>query len=257
MDPNHPNKGEFPRGKTRTAGGAWLANAMSYDDPSQPAPGANTKSKIGPVEDYLGDRNDPASKHYERLKPFRGEGSDKGGAHAFISPKMHGAIMGEWNSWGRDANFVAPRSTADKLVKDAREPGGRGIRHLEDKLGVPENQWVNQSNDQQEMQRYTVRGAALDKLNLRVPSGSENQAYGPSWDKEAGKYKPGEWVPGGTTLGGTPEAVLDGVKGPKEKVAGEGGPDEQRFLEVETASLAGKHASKTPQEERPGSGSHA
>ena len=89
--------------------------------------------------------------------------------------------------------------------------GGRGLFHLEEKLGIPKSSWVNQCKSAD----YGIwRFKILDPkaLNLRIPSGSEYGAYG-SWVDRGGVAHRGEWRPGGQTLGGANEAVIDQVGG--------------------------------------------
>ena len=69
--------------------------------------------------------------------------------------------------------------------------------------------WVNQCKSAE----YGIwRFKILDPkaLNLRIPSGSEYGAYG-SWVDRGGVAHRGEWRPGGQTLGGANEAVIDQV----------------------------------------------
>ena len=178
--------------KTTTAGGAFLASQV------------NSKEKIGSSAAYISpeERDDHLG---EFLK----------GAHAFVSNDAYLKIRGEhlteknFNAWGSDSNFVAPLSDADKLVAEAAAEGGRGLFLLEERLGIPKNSWVNQCKSSgYGIWRFKI--LKPEALNIRIPSGGEYGAYG-SWVDRGGEAHRGEWRPGGQTLGGAREAVIDKI----------------------------------------------
>ena len=178
--------------KTTTAGGAFIASQV------------NSKEKIGSSAAYI----TPEQREGHLAEFLRG-------SHAFVSNDVYLKIRGEhlteanFNMWGAGTNFVAPLADADKLVQEASAEGGRGLFHLEEKLGIPKSSWVNQCKSAE----YGIwRFKILDPkaLNLRIPSGSEYGAYG-SWVDRGGVAHRGEWRPGGQTLGGANEAVIDQV----------------------------------------------
>jgi hypothetical protein len=178
--------------KTTTAGGAFLASQV------------NSKEKIGSSAAYISpeERDDHLG---EFLK----------GAHAFVSNDAYLKIRGEhlteknFNAWGSDSNFVAPLSDADKLVEEAAAEGGRGLFLLEERLGIPKNSWVNQCKSSgYGIWRFKI--LKPEALNIRIPSGGEYGAYG-SWVDREGAAHRGEWRPGGQTLGGAREAVIDKI----------------------------------------------
>jgi hypothetical protein len=192
--------------KTTTAGGAFLASQV------------NSKEKIGSAAAYT----TPEQREGHLGEFFKG-------AHAFVSNDAYLKIRGEhateanFNAMGAGSNFVAPLSDANHLVEEAAAPGGRGLFHLEEKLGIPKSSWVNQCKSA----NYGIWRFKILKpqaLNLRIPSGSEYGAYG-SWVDRGGAAHRGEWRPGGKTLGGAKEAVIDqigsGTYGESGEKAGE------------------------------------
>jgi hypothetical protein len=178
--------------KTTTAGGAFMASQV------------NSKEKIGSSAAYI----TPEEREGHLGDFLRG-------AHAFVSNDAYMKIRGEhlteanFNAWGAGSNFVAPLADADKLVDEAAAEGGRGLFHLEEKLGIPKQSWVNQCKSADYgIWRFKILKPAA--LNLRIPSGGEYGAYGSSVDKGGVAHR-GEWRPGGQTLGGAKEAVIDQV----------------------------------------------
>lgn len=190
-----PAASDSDKEKTTSAGGAWLASQVG------------SKEKIGSADAYMGSRSDPTSAHSEHLKQFAS------GAHAFITPAIHRNIHnlpGAWanfGGWGSDANFVAPLSSADALVKEAAGEKGRGIWELEERLGIPKGQWVKACAPDYNVYRYIIHDTA--KFNLRIPNGNERGAYASEWWN--GKYQRGQWQPKGYTEGGAVEAVIDKI----------------------------------------------
>jgi hypothetical protein len=177
--------------KTTTAGGAYIASQV------------NSKEKIGSAAAYT----TPEERQGHLGEFLRG-------AHAFVPNEAYLKIRGKhvtepnFNAWGAGSNFVAPLADADKLVAEASAEGGRGLFHLEEALGIPKLSWVKQC----EKVNYGIWRFKIVKpeaLNLRIPSGSEYGAYG-SWVDKGGAHR-GEWRPGGRTLGGAKEAVIDQV----------------------------------------------
>jgi hypothetical protein len=178
--------------KTTTAGGAFIASQV------------NSKEKIGSSAAYI----TPEEREGHLGEFFRG-------AHAFVSNDAYSKIRGQhlteknFNAWGAGSNFVAPLADADKLVEEASAEGGRGLFHLEEKLGIPKLSWVNQCKSADySIWRFKILKPAA--LNIRIPSGGESGAYG-SWVDSGGAAHRGEWRPGGKTLGGAKEAVIDQV----------------------------------------------
>src|SRR3954447_8317472 len=177
--------------KTTTAGGAYLASQVGLKD------------KIGSSDAYV--TPDEREGHL---------GEFLEGAHAFVSNEAYLKIQGlhveekNFNTWGNGSNFVAPLVAADKLVAEAAEDGGRGLFLLEERLGIPKMSWVNQCKSS-EYGIWRFKILKPEVLNLRIPSGGESGAYGTWVDK--GEAHRGEWRPGGKTLGGAKEAVIDQV----------------------------------------------
>lgn len=212
--PSHLDSDHTPfseENTTQSPGSAWMANQMGR------------KEIIGSSVTYLGP-DAPGTMHHAHLQRFLS------GAHAFITPALHYKIYGEWNlvpekdrswaadrfkGWGvirddgtTDFNFVAPLDDADAMVQSACTPDGGGLFQLEQTLGIPCGDWVNQctlpaSESHKHggamfgIYRYTVVAPRDNRrFNLRVPSGAEMGAYGSWWDK-SGKFTYGEWQPGG------------------------------------------------------------
>jgi hypothetical protein len=189
----HSSAGESGASKkTVSAGGAWLANHVG------------NKEKIGSVDEYMGRKDDPTSKHSKHLEQFLD------GAHAFITPWVHTQIFNlnedgsGWGGWGQDFNFVAPLGVADALVEKAAAPGAGGIWDLESELGIPPGQWVKGCAPTYSIYRYKVHDPK--KLRIVIPSGNETNAYGSWWKKD--DYQAGQWEPKGHTEGGAAEAVV-------------------------------------------------
>jgi hypothetical protein len=192
--------------KTTTAGGAYIASQV------------NSKEKIGDSKAYTS-QNEREGHLGEFLK----------GAHAFVSNEAYLKIRGEhltennFNAWGAGSNFVAPLSDADSLVEKASGESGKGLFDLEESLGITPMMWVNQCRST-DFGIWRFKILRPDALNLRIPSGNETNAYG-SWVDRQGAAHRGEWRPGGRTLGGAKEAVIDqvgaGKFGEKGEKAGE------------------------------------
>jgi len=188
--------------KTTTAGGAFIASQV------------NSKEKIGSAAAYT----TPEERDGHLGEFFRG-------AHAFVSNDAYLKIRGEhltepnFNAWGAGSNFVAPLTDADKLVEEASAPGGRGLFHLEDKLGIPKMSWVNQCKSA-DYGIWRFKILKPEALNMRIPSGGEYGAYG-SWVDKGGVAHRGEWRPSGKTLGGAKEAVIDQIGAGKFGESGE------------------------------------
>ena len=192
--------------KTTSAGGAFIASQV------------NSKEKIGSAAAYT-----TPEEREGHLREFLL------GAHAFVSNDAYLKIRGEhltesnFNAWGAGSNFVAPLSDANVLVAEAAAEGGRGLFHLEERLGIPRMSWVNQCKSA-DYGIWRFKILKPEALNLRIPSGGEYGAYG-SWVDRGGAAHRGEWRPGGKTLGGAKEAVIDqigvGKFGDKGEAAGE------------------------------------
>ena len=195
--------------KTTSAGGAFLASQV------------NSKEKIGSAAAYT----TPEQREGHLGEFFKG-------AHAFVSNEAYLKIRGEhateanFNAMGAGSNFVAPLSDADHLVEEASAPGGRGLFHLEEKLGIPKSSWVNQCKTAN-YGIWRIKILKPQALNLRIPSGSEYGAYG-SWVDRSGTAHRGEWRPGGKTLGGAKEAVIDQIGAGKYGDSGEKGGEATR-----------------------------
>jgi hypothetical protein len=188
--------------KTTTAGGAYIASQVGL------------KEKIGSAAAYI----TPEEREGHLGDFIRG-------AHAFVSNDAYLKIRGEhmteanFNAWGAGSNFVAPLADADKLVDQASADGGRGLFELEEKLGIPKLFWVKQCKSA-DYGIWRFKVLKPEALNLRIPSGSEYGAYA-SWVDKAGAAHRGEWRPGGRTLGGAKEAVIDQIGVGKYGEAGE------------------------------------
>lgn len=178
--------------KTTTAGGAFIASQVG------------SKEKIGSSAAYTtpDDRKGHLAEFLE-------------GAHAFVSNEAYLKIRGEhlteanFNAWGAGSNFVAPLADANKLAAEAAAEGGRGLFHLEEALGIPTMQWVQQCKSAgYGIWRFKI--LKPEALNLRIPSGNEYGAFG-SWVDKGGSAHRGEWRPNGKTLGGAKEAVIDQI----------------------------------------------
>lgn len=187
---------------TTSAGGAYIASQV------------NSKEKIGSASAYT-----TPEEREGHLGDFMK------GAHAFVSNEAYLKIRGEhlteknFNAWGSASNFVAPLSDADELIEEAAADGGRGLFHLEEALGIPKMSWVNQCRSS-DYGIWRLKILKPEALNLRIPSGGEYGAYG-SWVDKGGEAHRGEWRPGGRTLGGAKEAVIDQVGSGKFGESGE------------------------------------
>jgi hypothetical protein len=196
------------KGMVNSAGGAYLANQMNLKK-------SEDRKNIGPTEAYMGKKENENSTQSQHLNKFAQ------GGHAFISHWAHRKVLGmdaDWNfeGWGQDANFVGTPSAAQNMVNEASKPGGFGLYHLEKKLGVADGNWVEVCKPiGYGIWRYHLKNP--EALHIRMASGAENNAYSPYYEKEdkGGKFKEGEWVPKGKTLGGADEAVVDSL--PRDK----------------------------------------
>lgn len=115
-------------------------------------------------------------------------------AHAFISNYSFGKILHEWKNWGSGTNFVSSLADGERLLKNAIRSDG--ISSLESALGVKPGYWSD-SGKTNEIYRFIVRDPG--KFQIRLPTGVEGQAY------------QNEWLFGGRTLGGTPEAIINAM----------------------------------------------
>ena len=115
-------------------------------------------------------------------------------AHAFISNKNFGKILHEWKNWGSGSNFVSSLADGERLLKNAIR--SNGISSLEGALGVTPGYWSD-NGQTNEIYRFIVKDPG--KFQIRLPTGVEGQAY------------TNEWLFGGRTLGGTPEAIINAM----------------------------------------------
>lgn len=198
---DEPGVMQFAKGMWGKVQGGLKDIPALMDDASQ----EKTKTKQGTTWARRMDKTDRISdptaymstpEIAEHLKEF------KEGAHAFIKPEFHEKINKEWKDggfggWGRDANFVAPLSEANRLVAEAHKKAG--LLTVEQRLGIPSGKdwsWAHpQKNPDNKLFRYILRKP--DAFGLRMATGRESGAY-----KE-------EWEAGGKTLGGGSEAVID------------------------------------------------
>ncbi len=155
--------------RTSSPGAAWLANQMGRKD------------IIGLAETYADSF---------QMAAFFSEFSE--GAHAFITPNMHEMMSTydkQWEyikGWGKDFNFVAPLPVAEQLLHDASLPNiGGGLWELEEGFGIPSGFWVDACKSHNYcIYRYIIPNP--EKLGLKMPSGSESQAYGSQWKTPVG-----------------------------------------------------------------------
>jgi hypothetical protein len=115
-------------------------------------------------------------------------------AHAFISNWAFGNILHEWKKWGDGTNFVSSLADGERLLKNAVRSDG--ISSLETALGVTPGKWSDNGKTN-EIYRFIVKDPK--KFEIRLPTGIEGQAY------------QNEWLFGGRTLGGTPEAIINAM----------------------------------------------
>jgi hypothetical protein len=91
----------------------------------------------------------------------------------------------EFGTVGPDGGFVLPRSEFDKVLSESKGD----LRVVEKKLGL-DNGYLGENDT------IAVYIRPEDMKNIRIPSGNEGGANS-------------QWVPGGYTNGGVPEAVMD------------------------------------------------
>lgn len=91
----------------------------------------------------------------------------------------------EYGTVGPDGGFVLPRSEFDKVLSESKGD----LRIVERKLGL-DNGYLGESDT------IAVYIRPEDMKNIRIPTGNEAGANS-------------QWVPGGYTNGGVPEAVMD------------------------------------------------
>jgi hypothetical protein len=115
-------------------------------------------------------------------------------AHAFISNWAFGNILNSWKKWGDGTNFVSSLADGERLLKNAIRSDG--ISSLEGALGVTPGKWSDNGKTN-EIYRFIVKDPG--KFQIRLPTGVEGQAY------------QNEWLFGGRTLGGTPEAIINAM----------------------------------------------
>jgi hypothetical protein len=115
-------------------------------------------------------------------------------AHAFISNWAFGNILHEWKNWGDGTNFVSSLADGERLFKNAVHSDG--ISSLETALGIKPGNWSDKGKTN-EIYRFIVRDPK--KFQIRLPTGVEGQAY------------QNEWLFGGRTLGGAPEAIINAM----------------------------------------------
>jgi len=115
-------------------------------------------------------------------------------AHAFISNWAFGNILNSWKNWGDGTNFVSSLADGERLFKNAVHSDG--ISSLETALGIKPGNWSDKGKTN-EIYRFIVRDPK--KFQIRLPTGVEGQAY------------QNEWLFGGRTLGGAPEAIINAM----------------------------------------------
>lgn len=135
------------------------------------------------------------------------------GAHAFIDADTSAKIKGDiqtphFKGWGIDYNFVAPLGEAEKLHSQASKENG--IINLEHGCGINNYNWSRSDwNPKKEMVRWTIPKPQSFKLE------NNDTFLSMATGKETGALV-NEWVAGGFTLGGMPEAVIKAI--PREQL---------------------------------------
>ncbi len=159
-----------------TPGSAGAANAT----------GALTRSQIEEILNIpSGSRPDPASYMSQAaiddlLEKFNGGAS-------YITPTSALDTFGR-NLVGRPGGqFVMPSTVLDKLLQSS----GGDVSVIEQALGIPPGAWQGVS-----LSRIDIPNPS--SVGIRIPSGNEPGANG-------------QWVPGGYTSGGVPEAVTNQI----------------------------------------------
>ena len=96
----------------------------------------------------------------------------------------------------QDGLFVLPKNEMDKML--ART--GDNIAKIEKELGIPAGNWMrNTIEDSKPQSVIRIDINANQISNLRIPNGNEIGANS-------------MWIPGGYTINGVSEAVIDAIK---------------------------------------------
>ena len=102
------------------------------------------------------------------------------------------------NTYGQigrdDGLFIMPKIEMDKLLQRT----GKNISQIENELGIPEGSWSSKLHQGDKLIRVDIKINTHSKL--RIPSGNEIGA-----DELL-------WIPGGKTLGGFSEAIIEPIK---------------------------------------------
>lgn len=102
------------------------------------------------------------------------------------------------NTYGQigrnDGLFIMPKIEMDKLLQRT----GKNISQIENELGIPEGSWTLKLHQGDKLVRVDIKINTHSKL--RMPSGNE------IGDDEL------LWIPGGRTLGGLSEAIIEPIK---------------------------------------------
>ena len=91
------------------------------------------------------------------------------------------------------SEFVSPSGTIDEVLSNAQKSKSP-IDSIANDLGLDQNAKNSFKNG---YRRYDVDASELNDLNIRITNGNEPSAF------------PLDWIPGGNTLGGKPEAAVD------------------------------------------------
>lgn len=104
------------------------------------------------------------------------------------------SVKEQYQQLGRsDGLFVIPKKEMEDLLK--RTTGN--ISEIERELGIPEGEWLEKTINGDELILFNFSSNQISDKNLRMPIGSESGA-----DKKL-------WLPGGKTIGGYSEAVIN------------------------------------------------
>ena len=96
----------------------------------------------------------------------------------------------------QSSEFFSPKSSVDDLVANSKtQPDS--VKYIVEQQGLGDNEYKKFKNG---LVRYDVDGSEIDSLGIRIPSGNEPGAFDL------------DWIPGGKTSGGTPEAILSGFQ---------------------------------------------